>query len=298
MHRTLIILCLGLYTTQALSQQSNLLIPSDTLNTKRRNAVIISEATIIGLSLVALDQLWYSDFERSTFQFTSDIGDWNGIDKWGHIFSAYQLGRYGYNLLGWSGVKEKDRLLYGATLGFTFLTAIELMDAYSSEWGFSWGDMAANALGTGLFVGQQLLWNEQRISLKFSFQQSEYAALNPNQLGESLIENIFKDYNGQTYWLSFNLKSFFLKSFFPEWLNLAIGYGADGMLNGTFESTGLPDQDPFRQYYLSFDVDLTKIKTNSHFLKTVFDVINAIKIPSPTLEYTSKRGLKFHVIYF
>ena len=298
MHRAIVILVIGLYSTQVACQKSSFLSPSDTLNVDRRNTVVITEAVLATTTLVALDQLWYSDFDRSSFQFTNDYGDWNGLDKFGHVFSAYQLGRYGYNLLGWSGVREKDRLLYGATLGFTFLTALEFMDAYSSEWGFSWSDMAANALGTGLFIGQHLLWKDQRISLKFSFQQTEYAILSPDQLGKSFIENIVKDYNGQTYWLSFNIKSFLSNSFLPHWFNIAIGYGADGMLNGTFENPNLSVQSPFRQYYLSFDIDLTKINTNSHFLKTLFDVFNFIKIPSPTLEYSSKNGLKFHAIYF
>jgi hypothetical protein len=260
--------------------------------------VIISEATLASVSLIALDRLWYSDFDRSSFKTVNDLGDWYGMDKLGHMYSSYQIGRYGYNLLAWSGVREKDRLLYGATLGFTFLTIVELMDAYSAEWGFSWADVAANALGTGIFVGQQLLWGEQRISLKFSFQTSEYAGLNPELLGTGFSEQLLKDYNGQTYWMSFNMRSFLPDSFFPGWFNIALGYGADGMLNGTFVDPDLPEQNPTRQYYLSFDIDLTKIKTKSHLLRTLFDVFNLIKIPSPTIELNSQGDLKAYFIYF
>ena len=63
---------------------------------------------------------------------------------------------------------------------------------------------------------------------KFSFHTTKYASLRPNVLGSSLSEEIFKDYNGQTYWLSVNLHSFFKSSKLPKWLNLAAGYGADG----------------------------------------------------------------------
>ena len=35
--------------------------PSDTLNKPRRNGVIISEASLITMSLVGLNQLWYAD---------------------------------------------------------------------------------------------------------------------------------------------------------------------------------------------------------------------------------------------
>ena len=44
---------------------------------------------------------------------------------------------------------------------------------------------------------------------------------------------MLKDYNGQTYWLSANLKSFFKKSNVPTWLNISVGYGAEGMFGAT-----------------------------------------------------------------
>lgn len=298
MKRLVLIVIILVQSVSSYAQLSKFLKPSDTLHIQRRNGVIISQATLATASLIALDQLWYSNYERGSFRTVNDSGDWYGMDKLGHVFSSYQLGRYGYNLLAWSGVREKDRLLYGATIGFAFLTAVEIMDGYSTQWGFSWGDVAANALGTGLFIGQQLLWEEQRIGLKFSFTQSPYAQLNPDLLGNNLMEQIFKDYNGQTYWLSFNVQSFLDSGLMPSWFNIALGYGANGMLNGDFHDPDLPTQNPYQQFYLSLDIDLTRIKTNSHVLRTIFDIFNFIKIPSPTLELTSTGVFKAHIIYF
>jgi hypothetical protein len=45
----------------------------------------------------------------------------------------------------------------------------------------------------------------KRITPKFSFHTTQYAQYRPNVLGSSLAEQILKDYNGQTYWLSVNL---------------------------------------------------------------------------------------------
>lgn len=272
--------------------------PSDTLNVLRRNAVVISETALAGITLVGLNQLWYSDFERGKFHTVNDNSEWMQLDKLGHVFSSYQLGRFGANILNWSGVGKKDQLLYGATLGFGFLTAVEVFDGFSEEWGFSWGDMAANAAGTGLYVGQELLWNEQRISLKFSFHQTQYAELNPDKLGDGFLEEILKDYNGQTYWLSFNLHSFFKQSKIPKWLNLALGYGAEGMLTAKSESSMFINQNRYSQYYLSLDIDLTRIQTKSHFLRSLFDVFSSIKVPFPTVEYSGENGIKLRGIYF
>ena len=291
-----------LCAVQAFSQSKldTFLKPNDTLNASRRNAVVITEAALGGLTLLALDQLWYADYPRSNFQTIDDSDEWLQMDKLGHVYSAYQLGKVGADVLAWSGVSERDQLLYGGTLGFTFLTAVEVMDGFSSEWGFSWSDMAANAAGTGLYIGQELLWKEQRILMKYSFHQTKYASIRPEKLGDGLLEEMLKDYNGQTYWLSANIKSFFKSSKIPGWINLAVGYGADGMLTGRNEPVDnlFISQNRQRQYYLSLDVDLSRIKTNSRLLRTLFDVFNAIKVPFPAIEFNSKNGVKLHYIYF
>ena len=287
------------YFSFSQSKLNTFLTPSDTLNKPRRNTVAISEATIASLSLIGLNQLWYADYEKSGLHAINDNNEWLQMDKFGHVFSSYQLGRFGADALNWSGVSEKNQLIYGGTLGFVFLTTIEVLDGYSKEWGFSWGDVAANGIGTGLYIGQELLWDEQRISLKYSFHQTNYASQNPEKLGNGFQEQLLKDYNGQTYWLSANLKSFFKESKLPPWLNIAFGYGAEGMLSGVkdIDNQLLTNSNRYRQYYLSFDVNLENIKTNSPFLKTVLSVFNTLKVPFPTLEF-SQKGCVFHLLYY
>lgn len=273
---------------------------SDSLNTSRRTTVILTEASLATLSIVGLNALWYSDYERSKLHSTNDNSEWLKMDKLGHSFTAYQLGRFGAQALNWSGVSEKNQLIYGATLGFSFLTAVEVLDGFSAEWGFSWGDFTANAAGAGVYVGQELLWQEQRVQLKYSFSRSGFANQNPNKLGDGLTEAFLKDYNGQTYWLSANLQSFFKETTIPKWLNVAVGYGVDGLLYGSadLQKIHFPNQERSQQFYLSLDLDLTRIKTNSTFLKQVFNVINVIKVPFPTLEINGKGKLIGHLIYF
>ena len=273
-------------------------IKSDTLNIKRKNAVVITESILASGTLLALNQLWYSDYSRSGFHFINDNNEWNQMDKVGHFMTSYYVGKMGMETLDWAGVSKKNQLIYGATLGFTFLTAVEVFDGFSKEWGASTGDILANAAGTGLLIGQEILWNEQRITVKYSFHQTHYSKIRPNTLGSNLLEQSLKDYNGQTYWLSANIWSFNKESSFPKWLNIAFGYGAEGMLYGETKSTNEFSQEPYRQFYLSLDVDLTKISTKSKLLKTVFSVVNFIKIPSPTLEFNGKGHIKFHYLYF
>lgn len=280
------------------SKFNSVLKPSDSLNISRRNTVVITQTALASATLIGLNQLWYADYPRANFKTLNDSGEWLQMDKMGHVFSSYQLGRLGANNLNWAGVGKKDQLLYGATLGFGFLTIVEIMDGFSEEWGFSWTDMAANASGTGLYVGQELLWNEQRMVLKYSFHRTQYAKQRPNKLGNGFSEEFLKDYNGQTYWLSANINSFLKTDTIPNWLNVAFGYGAEGMLTGEANDPLFLNQNRRRQFYLSLDVDLTRIKTNSNVLKTIFDVFNVIKVPFPALELNNKGHVKWHYIYF
>ena len=286
--------------SQAQSNFEDFLNPSDSLNIARQTGVYIGESVALGTTLVGLNQIWYKDYPQTNFHFINDNKQWLQLDKIGHVYSSYHLGRVGAELLSWSGASKNEQLVYGATLGFGFLTVVETFDGFSQEWGASSGDIIANATGTALYVSQELLWKEQRIISKFSFHQTKFASQRPEALGAALNEQILKDYNGQTYWLSFNIHSFTKDSFFPKWLNLAFGYGGEGMLYGNdteaIENSVL--QNPYRQFYLSFDVDLTKIQTKSHFLKTLFSVFNTIKVPAPTLQYDDFNGVKAHFVYF
>ena len=279
----------------------NFFNPSDSLNKKRQNSVFVTEAALASGALIGLNKLWYADYPKSDFHFINDNAEWMQMDKLGHLYSSYHIGRLSAEALNWSGTSQKNQLIYGASLGFVFLTAVEVMDGFSEEWGASMGDVVANASGTALYVSQELLWKEQRIIPKFSYHKTEYSNYRPDLLGSSTLEQILKDYNGQTYWFSANLYSFSKKSKIPKWLNLALGYGAEGLIGENDDKNALIfpiKPEKYRQFYLSLDLDLTKINTKSHFLKTVFSVLNTVKIPAPTLEYSPQRGFKFYAFYF
>lgn len=296
--KNLILFCfINAYSLIGFAQnQATFLTKSDTLHNTRLKRVYLTEASIATATLIGLNQLWYADYDKSKFHFINDNKDWYQMDKVGHAFSAYQLGRLSMSVMDWAGASQKEQILYGATLGFAFLTTVEIFDGFSSEWGASTGDLVANATGTVILIGQELAWNEQRISLKYSFHQTKYADLNPSILGENLVEKAMKDYNGQTYWLSANIWSFAKESNFPKWLNIALGYGANGMLT-TQPGHSLETSPRYNQFYVSLDVDLTKIKTKSKVLKTIFKTFNYIKIPAPAIEFTSKGKIKGHWLY-
>lgn len=173
----------------------NFFKPSDSLNKKRQNSVYITEAVLASGALIGLNQLWYADYPRSDFHFINDNAEWMQMDKLGHLYTSYHIGRFGAETLNWSGASKQNQLVYGAGLGFVFLTAVEVMDGFSEEWGASMGDVVANAAGTALYVSQELIWNEQRIIPKFSYHKTQYSNYRPDLLGSTTQEQILKDYN-------------------------------------------------------------------------------------------------------
>jgi hypothetical protein len=273
-------------------------------------AVAAGHMAVWTSSYLALNKAWYDGFPKSNFHFFNDNTEWNQVDKAGHNWTAYQVSRLSAGLWKWSGLSECKSALLGGLSGLAYQSIIEIQDAYSAEWGFSWGDMAANFAGAATFVSQQLGWHEQRLQFKLSYWGYDYdadAKLRRNQLfGNSLPERMLKDYNSQTYWLSANVASFLQHSKWPAWLNMAVGYKSNGMLGGfdnkwndkTGNTFSRPDIQRVRYFALSPDVDLTKIHSNKKWVRTLLYVANMVKIPAPALIVSSKGRLKAYALYW
>ena len=296
-----------------LAAQDSLKNSSQSNDRVKKNRVLIVGATsaaVYATSLIALNETWYKDYPKTSFHTFNDSGEWLQMDKVGHGWSAYNLSRLSAASWKWAGLSENKSVILGSITGFSYLTVIEILDGHSANWGWSWADMAANVAGSSLFAAQQIGWKEQRIQFKFSAHRKNYEPdleMRADELfGTSLAERILKDYNGQTLWLSFNINSFLHTKNIPKWLNISVGLGAEGMFGGyeniaydedgneTFNRT---DIKRYRQWFLSPDIDLTKINTRSKFLRTVLAGLNALKIPAPSLELSNGK-LKGNWIHF
>jgi uncharacterized protein YfiM (DUF2279 family) len=274
---------------------------------------LVTAANIVGYSgvLIALNAVWYSQYPRSGFHFFNDNAEWLQVDKVGHFYSAYNGSRASMELWRWAGLSREKRIWLGGLSGVAYESVIEILDGFSSQYGFSAGDFTANIIGSGMFISQELAWDDQRIKLKFSFHKKNYGEADLNKRADDLygkreIERFIKDYNAQTYWLSANIHSFFPGSKVPRWLSISVGYGAEGMFgarsNVALDKNGIvifdrSDIKRYRQWYLSPDVDFTKIRTNKKGLKFLFFVLSAVKFPAPALEY-SNGNFKGHWVVF
>ena len=283
----IIFLLLPLYTQ---SQNPDTL----TVNKKRLGILIGSSTIAYGGSLVGLSKLWYADSKQQSFRFFNDNAEWKQVDKVGHFYSAFYVSYASAKALRWANVKQTRSNLIGSITGLLVMAPIEILDGYSNAYGASAGDLLADVGGSVFYYAQTAIWNEPRIYPKFSFHNTSYAAMRPEVLGNDLTSRMLKDYNGQTHWLSIDMDKFMK---FPKWLNLAVGYGAQGMVYARDDQNNQNGYDSFRQYYLSIDFDLTSIKTRSKLIRSLIFFGNMIKIPAPALEF-SKKGVSFYALYF
>ena len=254
-------------------------------------------------SMLVMQKVWYRDKKTVPFHFFNDNKGYLQVDKFGHAFGAYFESYIGYHWLRKSGVSKSKALAYGATLGFILQSPIEIMDGIHEGWGFSWGDMAANTLGSGWVIGQELLFDEQLIKYKFSYWESKYSKVANGYLGETTLERMLEDYNGHTYWFCMPLNRIIKHSGIPRWIDIAVGYSANGMF-GEFENikhfngVDIPKSDRYRQVLLSLDIDWAQIEPGSELLRTVLKAMTFIKLPFSALEINSKREIRFHLIYY
>lgn len=254
---------------------------ADTVQVKKRLLLTSSSVGFVySVSLVGLNQLWYKAYPKSDFHFFNDGSNWLQMDKFGHGFSGYLLSQKSGDFYRWSGAKRSYPWI-GFGIGMSYLGVLELMDAYNQAWGFSGYDVLANFSGGGIYLAQELLFKKQLVLPKFSFFPSKYAAYRPEVLGENFAQQFFKDYNGQTYWLSIPFGTLVPSMKKWKWVCISFGYSADQKLVG--------DQDVYldfraaRQFLFSLDIDLTRLPIKNPTLKKVVSQLNMVKIPFPAL---------------
>lgn len=289
--RACCVLGLGVFSAIPLHGQQD----TSSVRVKHRGIYIAGVAAVYGGGLFALNKLWYEGSERLAFHFFDDLPEWQQVDKLGHFYTAFYASAAAHSALRYIGTPSEKAIWYGAMTGALALLPIEVMDGFSSDYGASVSDAVADLAGAGFFGLQLAVWDEVRIAPRFSVHFTDFAKIRPDVLGRTTIERALKDYNGQTYWLSFDMDRF--HTGFPRWLNLAIGYGGTGMVYSRASENNAAGYQAHRQYFLGIDFDLKAIPTRSRFLATVLRMGGMIRLPAPAVELQNGT-LRFHALYF
>ena len=265
---------------------------SDSLRTLRlrRTAIWALEGSFTAGTFVFLNQAWYTQYDRVGFHLFDDWGEWMQMDKAGHALSTYAGSRVAADCWRWVGLDRRKAAWTASLSSMGYLTMVEMLD--------------------GFFLSQELSWGEQRIAMKLSYRPVAYDVTlrerTESLFGRSPAERFLKDYNGQTIWLSANIRSFLPSARVPAWLNIAVGHGARTMLGGRENvweddngiTTDRSDVLRYRRFFLSLDIDLSRIPVKNRFLRSALSVVNIVKIPAPALEIDGRGRIRGHLLHF
>ncbi|HLB01184.1 MAG TPA: hypothetical protein VJO14_07335 [Bacteroidota bacterium] len=233
-------------------------------------------ASMIGIHLYQESGWW--KYNRAPFNFREDLVYGLSVDKIGHF---YGTGLWAYSLrkiLGWADLPDRTALYYGAAGAFLFQTFLEMEDGFSA-WGFDRVDFLSDLGGALWPIAQAHSAFLRAFDLKLSYKPT--SLLHKPAAGGFVGQKhlVMDDYEGQTFWLALkpaDLTGGNALSFWPGFLNLAVGYGARDV-------SGVPGR-PYSVVYVGFDYDMKKIiPQTSAFLVTLSEALNFIHFPAPAV---------------
>lgn len=268
---------------------------------KVNNKRVVIAGSGIALALAGsywyIENSWWSD-RQIPFHFDdgSDLTYALNVDKFGHFLGGLQSADIFSSSMRWASMPEEKAVWYGALFGSSLQLAIEMKDAYAPYWGFSIWDLATGSAGALWPVAQYYHNDLQAINFKFSYYKHSdiYWELD-RQRGKETNQYAWQDdYPNQTYWVTFDVDYFSEISYWPEWLNVAVGFGLD-------DSQYLNDQNKKlggnNEWYIALDYNVSKMFKNwdSPISKNIKHWLNYIHFPAPTIRIAP--NFEFYLLF-
>ncbi len=289
----------GRSLTQATAGSSSLQLQGSKADRRRLLAVTGITAAALGGTYVAHIEPWWSG-KKQGFRFKYDWYDnyWLEIDKLGHFYANIQLTRLSAASFRFAGLSERKSLWSGFLVSTAFFTSIELTDAGFADWGFSLPDYTANLLGALYPILQHEVAVFRHFNFKVSYLPSQFyketsVSTRPGFVNYQPYTYYSGDYDGVRYWLSADVDWILpdkLKPLWPDWLNIALGYGARNLPQA---NKRLKE----REFYIALDYNMAYLPGESTILKSIKTLLNTIHLPAPALKI-SRSGDKMFLLKF
>ncbi|MEC8932245.1 MAG: DUF2279 domain-containing protein [Candidatus Latescibacterota bacterium] len=253
------------------------------------------------------DRAWYQGQKRDSIRW---LQDWSGntylhVDKGGHFMSGLFLSSSMNDAFVWTGFAPRTAALLGALTSWGLLFEIEMRDAYFDQWGFSVPDFVANTAGVSVPLLHGWIPATRIVDFKFSwFPSSLYRDYDARLAADRpRTQYAIDDYEGMTFWMTIAVEPMLrghAKQMWPDWLGLAIGYGATGMHGANVKSKGrereylhLPDSRP--EIILSLDADTRYLPGDGDIWSLFKEQLNWLHLPAPAIRiYPS---LRLYLLY-
>jgi len=260
------------------------------INSGRVLIVSSSLAAALGGSYLYVENAWWSDKQtKFSFDDGADLTYALNVDKAGHFMGGLYAADLFSSSFRWTGMNEMQSLWYGAAFGSGLQLAIEIKDAYAPHWGFSKWDLAMGSIGAFWPVAQYYNNDFKAINFKMSYYKRSniYWDLDKQRGKEPNKYAWQDDYPNQTYWLTFDVNHFVETCCWPDWLNVAVGFGID---DTQFLNSSNTKMGGNNEWYIALDYDVPKLlkKWNSPTGKKVKHWLNYFHFPAPTIRISPK----------
>ncbi len=238
-----------------------------------RHGISVGLVGAISLSIVVDSYYaWWQDANKP-FSFYNDgwfDGAYLGIDKVGHMYGTYAMFTMIRNALLWGGHDPGTSLWWAAGIAVFHSLQIEIGDAFS-PWGFDIADLSMGLVGVGYGILQSQVPFFQNFKLKVSYW---------SKVGFASPANFTRDYDAMTVWMTANVHNLLpssVRSYWPEFLQIGVGYGL-----GWRESR--------REFAIGLDLNLEAFKTGSDNVLLVERFFDLVHWPAPALKLTEGKG--------
>ncbi|MBT3344656.1 MAG: DUF2279 domain-containing protein [Gemmatimonadetes bacterium] len=278
-----------------------------TLRPRRLIALGVFGATAHYVGYQYFERAWYQGKRRGSIRW---LQDWSGetyvhVDKGGHFMSGLFMSRSIGQAFEWTGFTPRQAAALGALTSWGLLFEVEMRDAYFDQWGFSIPDFVANTAGVSVPLLHTYIPATRAIGFKFGWFPSRLYRDYDARLAANLPRTRYAidDYEGMTFWMTFAIDSALrgeVQRMWPDWLGIAVGYGATGMHGSNVKSRGRereyldrPDARP--EIIISLDADARYLPGNGEIWSLFKEQLNWLHLPAPAVRVYP--DLRFYLLY-
>ncbi len=223
----------------------------------------------------------------ATFHVVDDWDESLSANYGGHFTGGYFLSYVSTEMLLTSGFSLTAATILGSVMGFAYQWYVEVLDGYGRDYGWSPGEVTFQSAGALFYFCSCYSPFLQNFTPKADYYPAPWFGDRKKAFAKTPID----DYSAWTFWMSANIHNLSGadgRTFWPDWLNLAVGYSARDL--------GYPDR--YRVLVFGLDLNLAKILPEGGPVWNWWrQTLGFLKIPGPALEFQLKKETRLYLCY-
>ncbi len=238
---------------------------------------------LLGLTIVTTTyddyNVWWKGADKP-FSFFNEQwleGGQRGLDKVGHFFGTYAYFKSIRNLMLWGGYSKSKATFWACGLALWNGLRIEIGDGFS-PYGFDYQDLTFDMAG----VAYGLLQTEIPVLQNFNWKFSYWSAK-----GIASPANFTNDYDALKIWLTANVHNLLPQTwrpYWPEFIQLAVGYGVDQGFHT-------------REFIFGLDFNFSAFDTGNEDILFAQKMVELFHIPAPAVKFESGQAPEYYLFF-